>query len=354
MNRTVANPSRRKFVVTSAAAGGGLVIGMHVPLLSARSPQRSGGRAAGRGQCVGPGQAGRHVRHPHRAFGDGPGHADRPRPARGRGARVRLEQDRLRISDAGRKPRAQARVGRVRHRRQPRHPHLRGLRAPRRRGRARHARCKRRPISGACRRASCTVANGIITHTPTGRKTSYGKVAAAAAKVTPPDPKSLKLRDPREWKVAGKPMKRLDTAPKLNGSLVYAIDVKLPGMLCAAVKDCPVYGGKLVSFDNAAIANMPGVVRAVQRERHHGRGRGRHMVARQEGARRAADRVGRGRQRDAHQRADRRAPERRPDRGQRLRDDDGRRYAGAPSRPRRSRSRRSTARRSSRTPAWSR
>jgi isoquinoline 1-oxidoreductase beta subunit len=109
-----------------------------------------------------------------------------------------------------------------------------------------------------------TVANGIITHAPSGRKTSYGKVAAAAAKVTPPDPKSLKLRDPREWKIAGKPMKRLDTAEKLNGSLVYAIDVNLPGMLCAAVKDCPVYGGKLVSFDNAAIAKMPGVKRAVR------------------------------------------------------------------------------------------
>ena len=59
-------------------------------------------------------------------------------------------------------------------------------------------------------------------------------------------------------------MKRLDTAPKLNGSLVYAIDVKLPGMLNAAVKDCPVFGGKLVSFDNAKIAAMPGVKRAVK------------------------------------------------------------------------------------------
>jgi isoquinoline 1-oxidoreductase beta subunit len=109
-----------------------------------------------------------------------------------------------------------------------------------------------------------TVDKGIITHAPSGRKTSYGKVAAAASKVTPPDPKSLTLRDPRQWKVAGKPLKRLDTAPKLNGSLVYAIDVKLPGMLCAAVKDCPVYGGKLVSFDEAKIASMPGVKKAVR------------------------------------------------------------------------------------------
>ena len=102
-----------------------------------------------------------------------------------------------------------------------------------------------------------TVSNGVITHAPSGRKTSYGKVAAAAAKVTPPDPKSITLKDPKDWKVAGKPMKRLDTAPKLNGSLVYAIDVKLPGMLCAAIRECPVFGGTLVSFDEAKIAACP-------------------------------------------------------------------------------------------------
>ena len=109
-----------------------------------------------------------------------------------------------------------------------------------------------------------TVANGVITHAPSGRTTTYGKVAAAAAKVTPPDPASIKLKDPRTWKVAGKSMKRLDTAPKLNGSLVYAIDVTLPGMLCAAIKACPVFGGKLSSFDSARIAGMPGVQRAVR------------------------------------------------------------------------------------------
>jgi isoquinoline 1-oxidoreductase beta subunit len=112
--------------------------------------------------------------------------------------------------------------------------------------------------------SECTVSNGIITHAPSGRTTSYGKVASAASKLTPPDPKGLKLKDPRQWKIAGKSMKRLDTAPKLNGSLVYGIDVKLPGMLCAAIQDCPVFGGKLVSFDEKAIAKMPGVKRAVK------------------------------------------------------------------------------------------
>jgi isoquinoline 1-oxidoreductase beta subunit len=104
-----------------------------------------------------------------------------------------------------------------------------------------------------------TVSDGVITHAPSGRKTSYGKVAAAAAKLTPPDPKSIKLKDAKDWKIAGKPLKRLDTADKLNGSKVYAIDVKLPGMLLAAVKKSPVHGGKLSSYDEAKVTGMPGV-----------------------------------------------------------------------------------------------
>jgi isoquinoline 1-oxidoreductase beta subunit len=107
-----------------------------------------------------------------------------------------------------------------------------------------------------------SVADGIITHGT--KRTSYGKVAAAAAKLTPPDLKAIKLKDPKDWKIAGKPLKRLDTADKLNGSKVYAIDVKLPGMLCAAIKDCPVYGGKVASFDAAKIAAMPGVKKAIK------------------------------------------------------------------------------------------
>src|ERR1700694_545988 len=59
-------------------------------------------------------------------------------------------------------------------------------------------------------------------------------------------------------------MKRLDTAEKLNGNLVYAIDVKVPGMMCAAIKDCPVFGGKLVSFDEAKVAGRPGIRKVVK------------------------------------------------------------------------------------------
>src|SRR5258708_15285181 len=88
------------------------------------------------------------------------------------------------------------------------------------------------------------VSNGVITHAASNRTTSYGKVAAAAAQLAPPDPKSLRLKDPKDWKIAGKPMKRLDTADKLDGRKVYAIDLQLPRMLHAAIKACPVFDGR--------------------------------------------------------------------------------------------------------------
>ena len=108
------------------------------------------------------------------------------------------------------------------------------------------------------------VANGVITHAASQRSTTYGKVAGAAARLSPPDPKSIQLRDPKEWKIAGKPMKRLDTADKLNGTKIYSIDLKLPGMLHAAVKACPVFGGKLVSYDESKLSGRPGVHRVVK------------------------------------------------------------------------------------------
>ena len=112
--------------------------------------------------------------------------------------------------------------------------------------------------------AECSVAKGIITHSPSGKRTSYGKVAAAAAQLPAPDPKSITLRDPRQWKIAGQPLKRLDTADKLNGSKTFGADLQLPGMLCAAIKDCPVFGGKLASFDDSAIKGLRGVKAAVK------------------------------------------------------------------------------------------
>ena len=107
-----------------------------------------------------------------------------------------------------------------------------------------------------------SVANSVITHRPSGRTTTYGKVAEAAAKLEPP--KEIKLKDVKDWKIAGKPLKRLDTMDKLTGKQVYAIDIKLPNMLVATIKDAPVRGNKVKSFDAARVQNMPGVKKVVQ------------------------------------------------------------------------------------------
>lgn len=107
----------------------------------------------------------------------------------------------------------------------------------------------------------CSTADSIITHTPSGRTISYGKIAAAAAKLPPPS--NIKLKDPKNWKIAGKGVKRLDTRDKLTGQQVYSIDIKLPGMLIAAIRACPVYGGKLKSFDAAKVQGMRGVKHVV-------------------------------------------------------------------------------------------
>jgi isoquinoline 1-oxidoreductase beta subunit len=110
--------------------------------------------------------------------------------------------------------------------------------------------------------SECTAANSVITHKPSGKTTTYGKVAEAAAKLEPPA--DVKLKDPKDWKIAGKPLKRLDTPDKVTGAMTYGIDVKLPGMLNAAIKDCPVFGGKLKSFDEAKISGMKGVKKVVR------------------------------------------------------------------------------------------
>jgi isoquinoline 1-oxidoreductase beta subunit len=110
--------------------------------------------------------------------------------------------------------------------------------------------------------AECTVSNSVITHTPSGKTTTYGKVAEAAARLQPPA--DVKLKDPKDWKLVGKGVKRLDTADKTTGAVIYSIDLKLPGMLNAAIKDCPVTGGKVKSYDEAKITGMKGVKKVVQ------------------------------------------------------------------------------------------
>ncbi|CAN1493248.1 CoxL Aerobic-type carbon monoxide dehydrogenase, large subunit CoxL/CutL homologs [Rhabdaerophilaceae bacterium] len=107
----------------------------------------------------------------------------------------------------------------------------------------------------------CRAAKSVITHQGSGRMVTFGAVAAAAAKLEAP--KEVKLKDPKDWTIAGKSVKRLDTADKLNGKQVYGADISLPGMLNAAIKACPIFGGKVASFDSAKIMTMPGVKNVV-------------------------------------------------------------------------------------------
>jgi isoquinoline 1-oxidoreductase beta subunit len=108
--------------------------------------------------------------------------------------------------------------------------------------------------------SECSAANSVVTHS-SGKSLTYGHLAAAAAKIEPPG--EVKLKDPKDWKIAGKPLKRLDTHDKLTGATIYGIDFRMPGMLNAAVKACPVNGGKLKGFDAAKIEKMPGVKKVV-------------------------------------------------------------------------------------------
>lgn len=109
--------------------------------------------------------------------------------------------------------------------------------------------------------SECRVEKGVISHAGSSRTTTFGAVAMEAAKVTPP--KDIVLKDPKDWTIAGKPVKRLDTVEKTDGSQIYGIDLTMPGLLNAAIRDCPVFGGTVKSFDAKAVMGMPGVKKVV-------------------------------------------------------------------------------------------
>src|SRR6266478_2574067 len=109
--------------------------------------------------------------------------------------------------------------------------------------------------------ASCSTANGEVTHKESGRKLSYGQLALAASGQTPP--KDVALKGPKDFALIGKPLKRFDTPDKVNGKAVYGIDAMLPGMKFATLAACPVFGGKVGKVDDSAAKKIPGVRRIV-------------------------------------------------------------------------------------------
>src|SRR5439155_819544 len=111
-------------------------------------------------------------------------------------------------------------------------------------------------------RAACRAEQGAVSHTPTKRRLTYGKLAARAAKL--PVPTEVPLKDPKDFRLLGTRTPRLDTPVKVDGSAVYGIDVKVPGMLVASIERCPVLGGRVRAFDAEAARAVPGVRHVVQ------------------------------------------------------------------------------------------
>jgi isoquinoline 1-oxidoreductase subunit beta len=105
--------------------------------------------------------------------------------------------------------------------------------------------------------AECHAAKSVITHDPSGRTIGFGQVAEVAAKLPPPA--DVKLKDPKNWTLLGTPQKRLDTVDKVTGKPIYGIDVRVPNMLYAAIVQSPVFGGTLKSYEEAKVRGMKGV-----------------------------------------------------------------------------------------------
>lgn len=112
---------------------------------------------------------------------------------------------------------------------------------------------------------TCRAELGNVIHKASGKKLSFGKLAEAAAKLEPP--KNVTLKEAKDLKILGKPLKRLDTPQKVDGSAVYGIDIRVPDMLVAVVARPPVFGGKLKSFDAEQAKAVPGVRHVVRIDR---------------------------------------------------------------------------------------
>jgi isoquinoline 1-oxidoreductase subunit beta len=255
---TPLNPSRRSFIVRSAAAGGGLALGLRIPFDEARAQSTS---AAASGSEV------------NAWVVINPDDTCVIRVARsemGQGTHTGLAQlvveelecdwSKIRIDPIT----AGQNLARKRVWKDMATGGSRGIRGSQEYLRRGGAAARMMLLQAAADEwqvpvRELTVSNGVITHAGSNRTTTYGKVAARSAKLTPPDEKSIALKDPKTWKVAGKPMKRVDTMPMVDGSKVFAIDVKLPGMLNAAIMACPVFGAKLANYDDSKAKSMPGV-----------------------------------------------------------------------------------------------
>jgi isoquinoline 1-oxidoreductase beta subunit len=130
-----------------------------------------------------------------------------------------------------------------------------------------------RRVGGACRQmliataakrwgvleADCTTTPGHVVHASSGRSVGYGELAAEAATCAPPSMDSLKLKDPKDFRILGKPQLNVDNHAIVTGKPLFGIDVKVPGMLHAVIQRSPVYGGKVKTANLEEIKKLPGV-----------------------------------------------------------------------------------------------
>src|SRR5437016_4851763 len=112
---------------------------------------------------------------------------------------------------------------------------------------------------------TCRTENNQVIHDDSGRRLSYGELAEKASRLTPPQ--NPPLKDPKTFKLVGKPTKRLDTPDKTNGKALFGLDVNVPGMLVAVVARPPVFGGKLKNFSADNVKAIPGMQHVIEIER---------------------------------------------------------------------------------------
>ena len=110
----------------------------------------------------------------------------------------------------------------------------------------------------------CRAENGVVVHATTGRRLSFGELVSAASAQPVPAQDKLRLKDPKDWRYIGKPMPVVDLKDIVRGKAVYGLDVVLPGMKYASIERCPVYGGKVKSFDPSDALKVAGVERVVE------------------------------------------------------------------------------------------
>ena len=110
-----------------------------------------------------------------------------------------------------------------------------------------------------CGAGDCRAESGSIIHISTGRRLRYGDVVEAASKLTATELSEVRLKTPKEFRIAGKSMPRVDTPAKVDGSAIFGLDIRVPGMLFAVIARCPHFGGKVTSFDTSDAEAVPGV-----------------------------------------------------------------------------------------------